>query len=102
MVVQGSAADLIKIAMIGLEKRLSGQTNSGENRKYGGKARLLLQIHDELVLEAPPEERADLGALLQEEMVIKPHAALGLIVPLAIDLSFGPNWVDTSEMAKVS
>ncbi len=102
MVVQGSAADLIKIAMIGLEKRLSKQLNSGASGDYRGKARLLLQIHDELVLEAPPDERSDLGFLLQEEMVTKPQAALRLIIPLAIDLGYGPNWVDTSEMAKVS
>jgi DNA polymerase-1 len=88
MVVQVSAADLIKIAMIGLEKRLSSS---------GLKARLLLQIHDELVLEAPPEERSALAAILQEEMVAKPHQWLNLEIPLAIDAGYGPNWVDTEE-----
>ena len=86
MVVQGSAADLIKIAMIGLEKRLSSS---------GLKARLLLQIHDELVLEAPPDERAKVAAILEEEMVTRPHDRLGLDIPLSIDVGFGPNWVDT-------
>ena len=86
MVVQGSAADLIKIAMIGLEKRLS---------LSGLKARLLLQIHDELVLEAPPDERSALAAILQEEMVAKPHKWLSLEIPLSIDAGYGPNWVDT-------
>lgn len=86
MVVQGSAADLIKIAMIGLEKRLCSS---------GLQARLLLQIHDELVLEAPPNERSDLAVILEEEMVTKPHGWLNLEIPLAIDAGFGPNWVDT-------
>ena len=102
MVVQGSAADLIKMAMIGLENHLSGQTNNRENSEYRGKARLLMQIHDELVLEAPPEERPELAAIIQSEMVTKPQIALRLAVPLAIDLGYGPNWVDNAEVAKVT
>lgn len=85
MVVQGSAADLIKMAMIGVAHKME---------KDGMRGGLLLQIHDELVLEAPVEERAALAALLQEEMVVRPSRTLGLEVPLEIDSGFGPNWVD--------
>ncbi len=85
MVVQGSAADLIKMAMIGVAHRME---------KDGMQGGLLLQIHDELVLEAPVEERSALAALLEEEMVVRPSQALGLEVPLEIDSGFGPNWVD--------
>lgn len=85
MVVQGSAADLIKLAMIGVSGRLAREKMD---------ATLLLQIHDELVLEAPSQEKSQLFALLQEEMVSKPSAQLELTVPLEIDSGFGPNWVD--------
>ncbi|HSE27182.1 MAG TPA: DNA polymerase I [Gemmatimonadales bacterium] len=77
--LQGSAADLIKRAMIALHRRL------GEERR---RARLLLQVHDELVLEAPPEEVAAVTALVREEM----EGAARLDVPLVVDVGTGANW----------
>jgi DNA polymerase I len=79
--IQGSAADLIKIAMIRVHKRLAAE---------GRRARLLLQVHDELLLEAPPEERVEIAELVKHEME---HAAI-LSVPLVVDLGHGANWMD--------
>ncbi len=78
-VIQGSAADIIKKAMIGVLSRM---------RKEGLRARLLLQIHDELVCECPPEESQALANLLREEM----SSAAELAVPLKIDVKTGENW----------
>jgi DNA polymerase-1 len=78
-VIQGSAADIIKRAMINVHRRLS---------RENFQAKLLLQIHDELVLEFPPDERERLTALVTEEMT----AAIELAVPLKVDLHIGPNW----------
>jgi DNA polymerase-1 len=80
-VVQGSAADLIKIAMVRLHALLEARFP---------RARLLLQIHDELVVEAPREEADAVGALLQETM----ENAMTLRVPLQVDLGSGENWLD--------
>jgi DNA polymerase-1 len=80
-VIQGSAADLIKIAMIRVHRRL---------REEKLRSRLLLQVHDELVLEAPPEELKATGDLVQYEME---HAAK-LSVPLVVDIGEGVNWMD--------
>jgi DNA polymerase-1 len=88
MEVQGSAADLIKLAMLNVYRRL---------RRERYRARLLLQIHDELVFEAPPEELSRLGALVREEMTGPVARRLGLRVPLAVDLASGPNWLDVEE-----
>jgi DNA polymerase-1 len=79
--IQGSAADLIKIAMIRIHDRLTTDHYS---------ARMLLQVHDELVFENPPDERDKLRALVMHEME---HAA-ELSVPLVVGVSVGPNWVD--------
>ncbi len=81
-VIQGSAADLIKLAMIAIHQRL---------RREQFSARMLLQIHDELIFEAPAEELPRLAALVREEMV----GAARLRVPLKVDLETGPNWADT-------
>ena len=80
-VIQGSAADLIKIAMIRVHQRLRDEKR---------RSRLLLQVHDELVLEAPPEELQATGELVKHEME---HAAT-LSVPLVVDLGEGVNWMD--------
>jgi DNA polymerase-1 len=79
--IQGSAADLIKIAMIRIHQRLAADR---------GAARMLLQVHDELVFETPPDEADTLRALVIGEME---HAA-ELSVPLIVDVGVGPNWVD--------
>src|SRR5690606_14771146 len=76
-VIQGSAADLIKVAMVRLHRRL---------RDEGSRARLLIQVHDELVLEAPSEEAERALATTVEVMT----TALPLRVPLKVDASMGP------------
>ncbi|MBN1908627.1 MAG: DNA polymerase I [Pirellulales bacterium] len=80
-VIQGSAADLIKQAMIAVGARL---------RREGFAARMLLQIHDELVFEVPPAEESTLTHLVAEEMM----AAGTLRVPLRVDVSVGSNWAE--------
>jgi DNA polymerase-1 len=80
-VIQGSAADLIKQAMINVYGRL-------QREKL--RARMLLQIHDELVFEVPPEERTALATLVTEEMI----AAGRLNVPLKVDVKVGKNWAE--------
>jgi DNA polymerase-1 len=77
--VQGSAADIFKLAMIDLDRALD-DTDSG--------ARMLLTVHDELVLEVPEDERADTETLVREVM----EHVCELRVPLTVDVGFGPNW----------
>ena len=77
--IQGSSADIIKLAMIELDRIL-------ENYQ----ARLLLQVHDELVLEVPPEEWDELQPLIQGTM----ENAVKLSIPLAVDISAGKNWME--------
>ncbi len=89
MEVQGSAADLIKLAMLNVHRRLQREKR---------RARLLLQIHDELVFETPPEELPALAELVREEMTIPVARTLKLEVPLRVDLAAGPNWLDVTEM----
>jgi DNA polymerase-1 len=85
MEIQGSAADLIKAAMLGIYRRLKAEKLQ---------ARMLLQIHDELVLEAPPEELHKVAGLVRKEMT----SALKLDVPLEVDVAAGPNWLDVKEL----
>ncbi len=80
-VIQGSAADLIKLAMIAIHRRL---------RAEKWRARMLLQIHDELVFEVPPEEQGALGEMVRQEM----SGVMALAVPLKVDLKSGDNWAD--------
>jgi len=84
-VIQGSAADLIKQAMINVFSRLQ-QTKL--------RARMLLQIHDELVFEVPSDELTPLATLVTEEMT----AAGRLNVPLKVDVKAGQNWADCEPM----
>ena len=81
MPIQGTAADIIKIAMVRVDERL---------KKEGLQARLILQVHDELIVEAPQEESARVMALLQEEM----ENAVQLEVPLTADADVGRTWDD--------
>src|SRR5439155_3373303 len=85
MEIQGSAADLIKLAMLNIHRRLQ------EERR---RARMLLQIHDELVFEAPPEEIEAIVDLVCEEMTTPLEKTLSLEVPLRVDLAVGPNWLE--------
>ncbi|HEY9013512.1 MAG TPA: DNA polymerase I, partial [Gemmatimonadales bacterium] len=79
--LQGSAADLIKLAMVRIHRAI---------RERGLAARMLLQVHDELVFEAPPEEVEALGQLVREHM----ENVVALQVPLVVDIGTGPNWLE--------
>jgi DNA polymerase-1 len=79
--LQGTAADLIKLAMIRIQDRIDKQSL---------KSRMLLQVHDELVLEAPPEEVETLSELVKHEL----ENAYKLDVPLIAETSSGDNWRD--------
>ena len=79
--IQGTAADIMKIAMIRLYEKLQAG---------GFQARMLLQVHDELVLELPKEELAEIAPLVCEVM----ESAYTLDVPLRVDVEAGPNWYD--------
>jgi DNA polymerase-1 len=78
--IQGSSADIIKIAMIHLHEVL---------KKY--QARLLLQVHDELVFEVPPQEWEELKPQIKSVM----ENAVSLSVPLVVDIHAGDNWMET-------
>jgi len=82
--IQGAAADIIKLAMVRVDKRL---------RQEGLQARLILQVHDELIIEAPEAERERVSLLLKEEM----EAAADLKVKLLADVSWGENWYDAKK-----
>ena len=79
--IQGSAADLIKIAMLRVARAL---------RDEGLQATMLLQVHDELVFEAPPGELPALDALVRRAM----EGAAALAVPLVVDVGTGSNWLE--------
>jgi DNA polymerase-1 len=59
---------------------------------------MLLQIHDELVFEVPPEEFGPVAALIREEMTTARQRELNLEVPLRVDLAAGPNWLDVEDV----
>ncbi|HZH39974.1 MAG TPA: DNA polymerase, partial [Gemmatimonadales bacterium] len=82
--LQGSAADLIKVAMIRIAAGLA-------ERKL--ETRMLLQVHDELVFEVPEREREMAAALVKQEM----EGAARLRVPLVVSVGAGPNWVDAKD-----
>lgn len=82
--IQGAAADIIKLAMVRVDKRL---------RQEGLEAQLILQVHDELIIEAPEHEREQVSLLLKEEM----EAAAQLKVRLLADVSWGENWYDAKK-----
>ena len=85
-VVQGSAADLIKIAMIDLHRRIAA--TAGDDPLAGTK--MILQIHDELVFETPAERAAGAMPVIVERM----EAAMNLSVPLQVDAHAGANWFE--------
>ena len=85
MPIQGTAADIIKIAMIHLHRALKGR---------GLRARMLLQVHDELVLEAPNDEVETVVPLVREVM----GGAFELSVPLTVDVKVGQNWLKMTEV----
>lgn len=79
--IQGSAADIIKLAMTGTDKAL---------RESGLQARLVLQIHDELVVEAPKDELQAVCKILKEQM----EGVAELRVPLTVECNYGDNWLE--------
>ncbi|MBQ9673172.1 MAG: DNA polymerase I [Ruminococcus sp.] len=79
--IQGTAADIIKIAMIKVDKRLTDEKLS---------ARLILQVHDELIVECPESEGEKVAQILQEEM----EGAVKLSVPMVAEASIGKTWYD--------
>jgi DNA polymerase-1 len=80
-VIQGSAADIIKRAMLLVHRRLASEALQ---------AKMLLQIHDELLFEVPPAEEEGLKKIVMQEM----SAAANLAVPLAVDVKTGRNWAE--------
>ena len=82
MPIQGTQADMIKIAMIAIHRRIAAE---------GLGARMILQVHDELVFEVPEDEVRTMTALVREEMI----GALPLDdVPIVVDVGVGDNWLD--------
>lgn len=81
MPIQGTAADIIKIAMVRVHDRL---------RREQLRSRLILQVHDELIVEAPEEEAGQAARIVKEEM----EAAADLSVKLAVDANIGKTWYD--------
>lgn len=79
--LQGTAADLIKLAMISIDRKLA-------ERKM--RTQMVLQVHDELLFEVPGEETAEVESLVRAEM----EGVIEINVPLVADLGFGPNWRD--------
>jgi DNA polymerase-1 len=77
--IQGSAADIMKVAMLGVDRELTAS---------GARSRMLLQVHDELVLEVASGEREDLEALVRREM----GSAARMDVPLDVSVGVGRSW----------
>ena len=77
--IQGSAADIIKVAMVGVDTAL---------REAGLTSRILLQVHDELLLEVAPGERDDVERVVRERM----GGAYPLDVPLEVSVGYGRSW----------
>ena len=79
--IQGSAADIIKLAMLNIHHKMQQQSF---------KAQMLLQVHDELVFECPKSELDALKQLVKTEM----EAAYSLRVPLTVEMGIGQNWLE--------
>ncbi len=81
MPIQGTASDIVKIAMLHVEE---------EFKRAGLKSRLLMQVHDELLVEAPADESQQVADILKREM----ESAVSLDVPLVVDVGMADNWMD--------
>jgi DNA polymerase-1 len=79
--IQGTAADIMKLALINVDRAL---------RDQGLGTRIILTVHDELVLEVPEHEREVAARIIEREMT----GAADLRVPLVVDVSFGSNWAE--------
>jgi len=83
--IQGTAADLMKKAMIDARREIG---------RLRLKSRLILQVHDELVFEVPPEERAEMDGLVRRAMGRVLDGVCESRVPLDVSLGWGPSWAD--------
>lgn len=83
--IQGSAADIIKLAMLRVESKLN---------EAGLQSQMLLQVHDELVLEVPQSELMATAKIVRTAM----EGAYELVVPLSVSIGAGPNWLDIKEL----
>jgi DNA polymerase-1 len=81
MPIQGSASDIVKIAMIRVDDAL---------KREGFATKMIMQVHDELLFEAPESEIDTVSAVIKREM----EAAATLDVPLVVELGVGENWMD--------
>jgi DNA polymerase-1 len=79
--IQGTSADIIKLAMINVDRRLESE---------GLKSRMVLQIHDELMFDAVPEELDTLKRIVTEEM----ENVISLSIPLTVECNHGNNWLE--------
>ena len=79
--IQGTAADIIKLAMINIDRRINEESL---------KSKMLLQVHDELIFDVPEDEFETMKALVRDEM----ENVVKLRVPLTVDVGFGVNWFD--------
>ncbi|MFH1768060.1 MAG: DNA polymerase I [Candidatus Omnitrophota bacterium] len=84
-IIQGTAADLIKLAMVNIERALA---------EDGFRAKMIIQIHDELVFDTPPEELKRIIPLIKSNM----ENSLSLDVPVVVNLKAGPNWLNLEEV----
>ncbi len=89
MPIQGTNADMIKIAMVRLQ---------GELERMNLSARIILQVHDELVLEVPDPEVDVVSELVEQAMV----GAMRLDVPVRVDLKAGRNWYDVQPLDRAT
>ena len=79
--IQGTAADIMKIAMINVNKEI---------KKRGLKAEIVLQVHDEMMIEAPENEKEEVKDIMKKEM----ESAIQLKIPLVAEISEANNWYD--------
>ena len=82
--IQGTAADLLKLAMIALEEKLAA---------HASRARMLLTVHDEIVIESPEKAAPEVAGIVKETM----ESVFPLAVPLAVDVHWGKSWYDAKE-----
>jgi DNA polymerase-1 len=77
--LQGTSADIIKLAMIAIQKELDARKSS---------ALMIMQVHDELIFEVPEKEKDEIAEMVRSKM----ESVTKLVVPLTVDLSVGKNW----------
>ena len=85
MEIQGSAADLMKLALLNVHRRLQAEKRQ---------TKMLLSVHDELVFEVPPSELKEVTAMVRHEMA----GAMKLSVPLKVDVAVGDNWLEVFDI----